>query len=146
MGTSCWRSCWKSSRAGGTPTPSSRSAVPRVADAAIAAAQAIGDCLTWPVGGAAERVIGVVGVRSRGATEIAAWNTPVAGRKILLVSIAAVSALGLQTAAEQLRRRGAVEVHACAVDVPGADQAEGFDSFQVLDASRRSLLLMGDAA
>ena len=123
-------------------------AIEEVADAAITAVQRIGSCLIWPVGAAAERVAGVIAVRSHGTVDVATWNSAVAGRRILLLGGSAVTPLGLQTTAEQLRRRGAAEVHACAVDVPGAKDARGFDSFQSLrvTASRPSMSIADASA
>ena len=119
-----------------------------VADAVIRQAAELGDCLVWPVGAAAERVAGVATTRARGAIDVGAWNTPVQGRRLLLVAVAAVSPLGLEAAAEQLRIRGAVEVHACGVDVGDGERAVGLDSYQQSGSARpgRSLNLLGDAA
>jgi hypothetical protein len=123
-------------------------AIEAIADAAISVAEGIDGCLVWPITAAAERVAGVVAVRSRGAVDIGTWNTPVAGRAIVLLGVAAATPLGLEMAAEQLRRRGAAEVHACAFELTDAEQAHGFDSFQSLAAPARqeSLSLVGDAA
>src|SRR5689334_14785630 len=63
----------------------------QIADAVVAAARAAGDCLIWPADAAAERVAGAVALRSRGTTVIAAPNTSVAGRNVLLLAIVAVS-------------------------------------------------------
>lgn len=122
-------------------------ALNELADAVVSVAQELGECLLWPVGPAAERVAGVVTVRSRGGVDVAAWNAPVAGRRLLLLALVAASPLGLQTVADQLRRRGAAEVHACAIDIAGAE-ASSFDSFHgiVQSSARRQLSVVGDAA
>ena len=87
-------------------------------------------------------------MRSRGATDIGSWNRPVAGRTILLLELVAVSPLRLETVAEQLRRRGALAVHACGVDVVGGDAGAGLDSFQRLKAvtTPRAPSFVSDAA
>jgi hypothetical protein len=99
------------------------------ADAVMHRAVDLGDCLVWPVGAAAERVAGVVTARGRGAIDVGSWNTPVQGRRLLLVLIAAVSPLELNGAAEQLRLRGAAEIHACGIDVRDGDRAVGIASY-----------------
>lgn len=118
------------------------------AEAVVRHAGSLPDCLVWPVGAAAERVAGVVTARSHGTIDVAAWNTPVQGRCLLLFSVAAVSPIGLQVTAEQLRRRGATEVHACGVEVRGGDRAARLDSYHQLrlPRRRRSVALIGDAA
>ena len=105
-----------------------------VADAVMRRAVDLGDCLVWPVGAAAERVAGVATARARGAMSVAAWNTPVQGRRLLLLTVAAVSPLGLTSTAEQLRARGAIEIHACGLDVVDGDYAISIDSFCLLSA------------
>jgi hypothetical protein len=104
-----------------------------VADAVLAVAQRNRRCLIWPMGPAAERIVGVLEVRSHGAVDVSAWNTPVSNRAILLFGTVAASPLELQTAAERLLSRGAAEVHACAVDVPGAEEVDTFTSFERLE-------------
>src|SRR3954471_3210217 len=66
-----------------------------VADAVVRRARELGECLVWPVGAAAERVAGVVTARAHGTIDVGAWNTPVEGRRVLLVAVAAVSPVGL---------------------------------------------------
>jgi len=117
-----------------------------VADAVLAVAHRQPRWLLWPIGPAAERIAGVVEVRSRGAVDIGSWNTPVSNRAILLFGTVAASPLELQTAAERLRGRGAVEVHACAVDVLGAEDVDTFTSFQRLALDEQLACSLDNAA
>ena len=119
-----------------------------VADAVVRRARRLGDCVVWPVGAAAERVAGVVTVRANGAVDVGAWNSPVEGRRILLVAVAGVSPLALEAAARHLLSRGADEVHGCGVDVRGGERAIGLHSYEELrpKTSRQRLTLVGDAA
>jgi hypothetical protein len=119
-----------------------------VADAVIRCATDLGDCLIWPVGSAAERVAGAVTAVGEGAVKVGAWNAPVQGCRLLLVQVAAVSPLELESAADQLRMRGALEVHACGVDVRDSHVAVGLDSYERLTLARprRSVAVVGDAA
>jgi hypothetical protein len=119
-----------------------------VADAVIHRATELRNCLVWPVGAAAERVAGVVTARAREAVDVGSWNTPVEGRHILLVAVAAVSPLTLEAAADQLRSRGAAEVHGCGVHVRGGADAVGLDSYKQLCSSSplSPVALVSDAA
>jgi len=104
----------------------------RVADAAIAHAEGLAGCVVWPIGAAAERAAAAVTLRSRGRVEVGTWNMRVAGQRFLLLTLAAVSPLEIELAAEQLRRRGATEVHACGVRVARGEEARGVDSYRTL--------------
>lgn len=64
--------------------------------------------------------------------EVGTWNMPVADRRFLLFTLAAVSPLEIELAAEQLRSRGATEVHACGVRVSRGEEARGVDSYRTL--------------
>jgi hypothetical protein len=59
-------------------------------------------------------------------------SAAVDGRTILLFAVAGVTPLSLTLAAEQLRRRGAGDVHACGVAITGIAAADGIDSFRAL--------------
>jgi hypothetical protein len=124
------------------------SRIDAVADAVIDRATELRDCLVWPVGAAAERIVGVVTARAREAIDVGSWNTPVERRHILLVAVAAVSPLPLEAAACQLRVRGAAAIHGCGVDVRGGAHAVGLDSYKQLcsSATRSPVALVGDAA
>jgi hypothetical protein len=115
----------------------------------IRRAKKISGCLVWPVGEAAERVAAAVTLVSRGEIEVGAWNSPVEGRRVLVVVVAGVSALSLDGAAAQLRRRGALEVHGCGVAVNGADELDSLDTYTRLEIGARTpsaLALVDDAA
>lgn len=107
-----------------------------IADAVADQASRLCECLVWPVGAAAERVAGVLTARTRGAVAVGAWNTPVDGRRVLLFAVVALTPLTLENTAEQLRSRGAAEVHACAVHLDGPDPRSVLDSCLELKASR----------
>jgi hypothetical protein len=102
------------------------------ADALVSYAREFGDCVIWPVGASAERIAGVATVRARGQVDVGRWNASVADRTILLFAVAAVSPLSLTLTAEQLRRRHAVDIHACGIAITGAATAEGIKSFKSL--------------
>lgn len=119
-----------------------------VADAVIRCAATLDDCLVWPVGTAAERVAGVIAARGRGSTDVGTWNSPVQGRRVLLFGVAAISLLELESAAGQLRSRGAIEVHACGLEISDQARSNGLDSYQDLCSARLGtrLALVDDAA
>jgi hypothetical protein len=116
-----------------------------IADAVAQQAAQLRNSLVWPVGLAAERVAGVVTARTRGAVAVGAWNTPVEGRRVLLFAVAALTPLALDTTAQQLRSRGAAEVHACAVYLDGVSTPGALDSCLELEEDLRSLTVAGAA-
>jgi hypothetical protein len=102
------------------------------ADALVTCATKLPDCLIWPVGSPAERIAGVATARAQGHVDVGTWNGPVEGRIILLFAVAGVTPLSLTLAAEQLRRRGVADVHACGIAITGGTAVEGIASFQSL--------------
>lgn len=110
-------------------------------------AKQLGDCLVWPAGAAAERIGAAVTLATKGEVEVGSWNSGVDGRRVLLVVVAGVSAISLESTAVRLRRSGAAEVHGCGVRVTGAEKVTVLDSYTSLAAdSRSSLTLVDDAA
>lgn len=119
------------------------------ANEVIRRSKEISDCIVWPIGGAAERVGAAVTLTARGAVEVGTWNTHIQGRRVLVIVVAAVSALSIEAAAAQLRRRGALEVHGWGVAVSGADRLTALDSYVGLEIEAQSpsvIALVGDAA
>ena len=106
--------------------------IERWADALVTRANELPGCLIWPVGSPAERIAGVATTRARGRIDVGVWNAPVDGRAILLFAVAGVTPLSLTLTAEQLRRRGAGDVHACGIAITGVAAADGIDSFRSL--------------
>ena len=102
------------------------------ADALVTHAKQLPGFLIWPVGAPAERIAGVATARARGRIEVGLWNAPVDGRTILLFAVAGVTPLSLTLTAEQLRRRGAGDVHACGIAITGVASADGIESFRSL--------------
>src|SRR4051812_18941407 len=102
------------------------------ANALVAHAHRLPGCLIWPVGAPAERIAGLAVARARGRIEVGLWNEAVEARTVLLFAVAGVTPLSLMLVGEQLRRRGAAEVHACGVAITGAADSDGLDSFQSL--------------
>jgi hypothetical protein len=102
------------------------------ADALVSRARQLPGSLIWPVGAPAERIAGVALARARGRINLGLWNAPVEGRTVLLFAVAGVTPLSLVLVAEQLRNRGAGEVHACGVAITGAAEADGIASFRPL--------------
>jgi hypothetical protein len=102
------------------------------ADALVVRARQLPRCLIWPVGAPAERIAGVAVARARGRIDVGLWNATIQGRTVLLFAVAGVTPLSLILVAEQLRGRGAGEVHACGVAITGAGEADGFESFRPL--------------
>jgi hypothetical protein len=96
------------------------------------------DAVVWSVGPAAERVAGAAIALSGGALQIANWNTRLDGQRVLVFAVCGVSPLSLLAASSQVKSMGAKEIHACGVDIAGADAnlADGvpFTSFSKADA------------
>jgi len=106
--------------------------IERWADALVTCANQLPGCLIWPVGAPAERIGGVATARARGRLDVGLWNAPVVGRTMLVFAVAGVTPLSLTLTAEQLRRRGAGDVHACGISITGVGPAAGIDSFRSL--------------
>jgi hypothetical protein len=106
--------------------------IERWADSLVTCANQLPGCLIWPVGAPAERIAGVATARARGRIDVGLWNAPVAGRTVLVFGVAGVTPLSLTLTAEQLRRRGAGEIHACGIAISGVAEAAGIDSFRSL--------------
>jgi hypothetical protein len=102
------------------------------ANALVTRARQLPGCLIWPVGAPAERIAGVAVARARGRIDVGLWNATVEGRTVLLFAVAGVTPLSLILVADQLRGRGAGQVHACGVAITGAGEADGIESFRPL--------------
>jgi len=81
--------------------------------------QRLEDPLVWPVGSSAERLTGAAVILSGGKMRTRGWTTPLANERVLLVTVAAVTPLGLLEAAERAKALGATEIFACGVRVEG---------------------------
>jgi hypothetical protein len=114
-------------------------AYPAVAALGTALARVVeelGCPVVWPVGAPAERLVGAATVLSKGRVKTAGWTAPLLYQRILLLAVTSVSPLPLLLAAEQARHLGAMEVHACGVNVEGIDGSEptlGLDSYRTLE-------------
>jgi hypothetical protein len=121
-------------------------AVEHFASALIERCRELEDPVVWPVGAAAERIAGAATVMAAGAVRVATWNMSLAEHRILLVAVAGATPLMMVAAAEHVRRLGAVEVHACAVDVAGAASEECWETFTPLRPRDRQLRVASTAA
>jgi hypothetical protein len=83
----------------------------------------LGSPVVWPVGPAAERLAGAAVIWSRGRIRVRDWSSATKGDRVLLLAVAAVSPLPINTAAEHARALGAAEVRACGVAVQDADSS-----------------------
>lgn len=102
------------------------------ADAVIRVARRMEKPVLMAVGSDGQRLLGAVEIRGEGRCEQADSRVDVADRQVLLVAVAGVSAAGVSLMADQARRQGASEVHACAVDAALGDSCF-LDSFTQLD-------------
>jgi hypothetical protein len=104
------------------------------AERVVAATRAYSEPLLWPVGDAAERVVGAAVLVGRGSVHARGWSTTMTGRNVLLVATTSTTPLEIIAAASQARALGARSVHACGIDIAGVeDIAEGtLDSFTSL--------------
>jgi hypothetical protein len=113
-----------------------------IANALVSHAQEL-EAVVWPVGAAAERVAGAATLLAEGEVEVATWNRRLDGERVLLFAVSGATPLSLVAAAAQVRSMGAIEVHACGVDVVGAGNAEAWESFTALEPANRSGRLSG---
>jgi hypothetical protein len=96
----------------------------RYASSLVALCEDMDSPLVWPVGNAAERLAGAAVLASEGDVRVRGWADDVRREHVLLVTVAAVSPLGLVEAARQARAMGASEVHAVGIEVAGLDAPE----------------------
>jgi hypothetical protein len=73
----------------------------------------------WPVGPAAERLAAAAVILSHGKVHARGWNTDMTAKRVLLVTVTAVTPLPLLAAAQHARSLGAAEVYSCGVHVQG---------------------------
>jgi len=104
------------------------------AERVVAASRAFAETLIWPVGDAAERLVGAAVLIGQGSVHARGWSTPMAGRNVLLVAATSTSPLEIITAASRARALGARSVHACGIDIAGIDDVPDgtLDSFTSL--------------
>jgi hypothetical protein len=95
-----------------------------ISDGLWALTHRLDDPIVWPVGAAAERIAGAAILQSRGAIRVRGWADQVLGEHVLLLTVAAVSTVSLEIAAEQARSLGAARVDACGVAVHGIADGE----------------------
>jgi hypothetical protein len=113
---------------------------PRITSLAFALAEHcddLGQPVVLPVGEAADRLLGATVVISEGEVRPRGWTGDLAGERVLLLSVSAVSPSSLVEAAGHARAMGAIEVHACGVNVTGLDDGArraGFDSCATIGA------------
>jgi hypothetical protein len=115
-------------------------AIETVAGALASHAQGL-EAVVWPVGDAAERVAGVVTALTEGEVEVATWNSRLDGERVLLFAVSGATPLSLVAASAQVRSMGAIEVHACGVNVGGAGSAGAWESFAALALGDRHRML-----
>jgi hypothetical protein len=89
--------------------------------------------VVWPVGAAAERVAGAATVLAEGDVEVVTWNRRLDGECVLLFAISGATPVGLAAAAAHVRSMGAAEIHACGVNVAGAESCDTWQSFVALE-------------
>lgn len=115
--------------------------LPAYACALTARCQELDRPLVWPVGDAAQRLAGAAVLSSEGEVQLRGWANPIAGERILLVAVAAVSPLELVQTAGHARAMGAAEVHACGVAVAGLDAPEVSSIFDSCDELEPALVM-----
>lgn len=89
------------------------------ADRLVALARDLGSPVVWPVGLAAERLVGASIIVGKGQLRARDWNRYLSGEPVLLVCIAATSPLPLLAAATEARSRGAGRLVACGISIGG---------------------------
>ena len=90
--------------------------------------------ILWPVGNAAERLVGAATVLGGGSVRARGWSTSLPNQSVLLVGTHATAPHELLVAAAHARAMGATAVHACAIDIDGIEAvSEGqLDSYRPL--------------
>lgn len=110
-----------------------------LADALGQLSERLGSPILWPVGNAAERLVGATILRGRGSVRVRGSATDLNDERVLLVTVSAVTALELTATADYARRFGASDVQACAVALSRQPESSGMtkvDAWHDLGASR----------
>lgn len=105
---------------------------PRVeayAERLVALARELGHPVIWPVGRAAERLVGSAIVVGKGQLRARDWNSRLSGESALLVCIAAATPLPLYVAAAEAMAFGAGRVMACGVSIRGLECSGNLDAY-----------------
>lgn len=96
-------------------------ASPRTLRAAAKDVLAVASRLDRPIliaaGPAADRILGAVSALWGDAAEAQIWTRDVRGRVVLIVGTVAATLVEFELLAKQMRSQGAVNVHACAIQV-----------------------------
>lgn len=91
--------------------------------------------LLWPIGAAGERLAGASVFVAEGNLRLRGWNNDVRGERVLVMAVAETTPMSMIEGAAHARSLGAVEVHACALQVEGFESPDLdaiFDSRSVL--------------
>ena len=90
--------------------------------------------LVWPVGEAADRLVGAASLVAAGTLRQRGWTDDLRGERVVVLAVADATSLALQQAARHARQLGAVEVHGCRIGLSQAECAadDGFDAFVAL--------------
>lgn len=114
--------------------------IEQIAEALVGCARDRG-AIIWPVGSAAERIAGAAILLAEGELRVADWNRRLDGERVLVFAVSGTTPLSLAAAAAQVRSMGAVEVHACGIDVHGAADVDAWTSYATLAADRVAALI-----
>lgn len=94
-------------------------------------ASAVGRCcrdlnfpLLWPIDQASERLAGAATLAAAGDLRVRGWTNDVRGERVLLLAIAETTPMSMVEGATHARSLGAVEVHACALQVAGFESPD----------------------
>lgn len=109
------------------------------AESVVEACAALGDAVLWPVGSAAERLVGAAVLASRGHVRAWTGSELLAGETVALLALHLVGPIPVFEAARAARALGAERVVACVASVPHLD---GVDVDGIVTLSRRTELRM----
>lgn len=89
----------------------------RLACALVTLSRDLGDPIVWPTGSDAEQLAGAATLLSRGEVRVLSSSDDLIGERVLVMTVAALTALPLLIAADRAKLRGAAEVYGCGVRV-----------------------------
>jgi hypothetical protein len=90
----------------------------------IELSRSLGNPIVWPVGAAAERIVGAAMLKSTGDLRARAWNREVRGERVLVFATVALTPLTLVAAARQALCMGAIAVEACGIHVEALQEID----------------------
>jgi hypothetical protein len=109
------------------------------ASSLVMLSEELGSPVVWPVGDAAERLAGAAVLASEGELRVRGWVDDMRGERVLLITVAAVTPLGLVEAAKEARTIGASGTQISKTLFPNCSPAQSPIQLRLVQNRKRSV-------